>query len=109
MAIKYCQLCGRFVSARRKIGVGTLILCLLTFGLWVLVIPLYSKRCPICLSDALTDSPPHSRAETSHLVGAPILPTGYKSVTSTNSVPPWPRKLGFWIGRHPIWTAALVL
>jgi hypothetical protein len=32
MATEYCESCRRFVCSRRKIGVGTLILCLVTFG-----------------------------------------------------------------------------
>ena len=33
MATEYFQLCRRFVYTRRKIGVGTLILCFVTFGI----------------------------------------------------------------------------
>lgn len=33
---------------RRKIGVGTLIMVLLTGGLWLVMIFLYQKRCAIC-------------------------------------------------------------
>ena len=34
--------------SRRKIGVGTLILVLMTSGFWVLAVPFYEERCPIC-------------------------------------------------------------
>ncbi len=44
----YCCLCNRPVQARRKIGIGTLILVLITGGLWLFAIPFYRKRCPIC-------------------------------------------------------------
>lgn len=44
----YCSLCERPVEARRKIGIGTLIVVVLTSGLWVLAIPFYRKRCPVC-------------------------------------------------------------
>lgn len=58
MTIKYCNLCERAVEAKRVIGVGTLILCVLTGGLWLFTIPFYSKRCAICKADVLTDSKP---------------------------------------------------
>ena len=34
MAIRYCALCERDVEAKRKIGVGSLILVLVTGGFW---------------------------------------------------------------------------
>ena len=48
MAISYCEHCKKEVNARRKIGIGTLILVLLTAFLWIVIIPFYQKRCPIC-------------------------------------------------------------
>lgn len=48
MSVKYCNLCQRNVEPKRKIGVGTIILCLITSFFWVLAIPFYQKRCPIC-------------------------------------------------------------
>ena len=48
MAIKYCNFCDQNVEASRKIGVGTLLLCLCTVGLAIFLIPFYSKRCNIC-------------------------------------------------------------
>ena len=56
MATMYCGLCKRPVEAKRNIGIGSLLLALVTAGLWLLVIPLYTKRCPICKSDALSSS-----------------------------------------------------
>jgi RNA polymerase subunit RPABC4/transcription elongation factor Spt4 len=55
MAVKYCDHCDRVVTAKRKIGVGTLILSIITGGLWLLIIPFYSKRCPICLGTSLSN------------------------------------------------------
>jgi hypothetical protein len=46
--MRYCEACQRNVTPKRKIGVGTLILFLVTGFIWLLVIPFYSKRCPIC-------------------------------------------------------------
>ena len=48
MASKYCYNCGQVVEAKRRVGVGTLILALLTCGFSLLLIPFYSKRCYRC-------------------------------------------------------------
>lgn len=48
MTVKYCMLCERKVSAEWQIGVGTLILVVITAGLWLLAILFYEERCPIC-------------------------------------------------------------
>jgi len=52
--IKYCKTCKRNVNASRKIGVGTLILCCVTGGFWLLCILFYKKRCAICGSTNLS-------------------------------------------------------
>jgi len=54
MAQKYCNLCQRDVEAKRQIGIGTLILTVITGGAWILLIPFYSIRCCICKSKNLT-------------------------------------------------------
>jgi len=51
MATRYCTLCERKVEAKRHIGVGTLILTLLTAGFWALAIFFYNERCYICKTD----------------------------------------------------------
>ena len=48
MSIKKCVHCDKQIDAKRNIGIGSLILVLVTAGLWILVIPFYKKRCPIC-------------------------------------------------------------
>lgn len=48
MAVQHCKLCDRKVCAERQIGVGTLILAVLTAGSWLIAIPFYEERCPIC-------------------------------------------------------------
>jgi len=53
MSIMYCALCGRPVEAKRRIGVGTVCLAVLTGGMWLLAIPFYRKRCSICSSTAV--------------------------------------------------------
>lgn len=48
MAQKYCNLCERNVETKRQIGAGTIILAVLTAGLWILLVPFYGQRCSIC-------------------------------------------------------------
>ncbi len=43
-----CMMCQRDVQTRRKIGAGSVILVLVTAGVWILAIPFYRQRCPIC-------------------------------------------------------------
>ncbi len=54
MATLYCNLCERMVEAKRHVGIGTLILVILTGLIWVIVIPFYQKKCSICKSPVLT-------------------------------------------------------
>jgi hypothetical protein len=59
MTIQHCTLCNRKVFADRQIGIGTLILVAITAGLWLLAIPFYQERCPICKADEFSkDSDP---------------------------------------------------
>jgi hypothetical protein len=58
MPTMYCALCRRPVEARRQIGVGTVVLAVLTAGLSLLAIPFYVRRCAICKSAAVTPTPP---------------------------------------------------
>ena len=44
----FCEDCGRFTSFRRHFGIGTLIGCIFTFGLWILLMPFYDTECKIC-------------------------------------------------------------
>lgn len=57
MATMYCALCRRPVEAKRHIGVGTLILAVVSFGVSLLAIPFYKRRCCICRSAAVSASP----------------------------------------------------
>lgn len=50
MGKKICPHCGRFM--RRIYGIGTLIGCLLTAGVWILALPFYSKECSACIAEA---------------------------------------------------------
>jgi uncharacterized small protein (DUF1192 family) len=56
MATMYCALCNRPVEAKRQIGAGTIILAVITGGLWLFTIPFYSKRCSICKSSAVSSA-----------------------------------------------------
>jgi hypothetical protein len=60
MATRYCNSCEKVITAKRKIGVGTLLLTLITCGGWLFTIPLYRKRCPICLGTMLSYKAPVS-------------------------------------------------
>ena len=44
----FCNSCSRVTGYKREIGIGTLFAVFLTFGFWLLLIPLYPKRCKIC-------------------------------------------------------------
>ncbi|HEX6135850.1 MAG TPA: hypothetical protein VFZ24_17885 [Longimicrobiales bacterium] len=62
MATMYCALCGRPVEAKRQIGAGTIILAVLTGGVWLAAIPFYRKRCSICKSAAVSLTAPAAAA-----------------------------------------------
>jgi len=67
MATKYCVNCDRVVDAKRVIGVGTFILALCTSGIWLLLIPLYSKRCSICKGTSFGKKPVDKVAVNTHI------------------------------------------
>lgn len=56
MSAKYCEACERFVTPKRKIGIGTFLLVLITGGFWLFTILFYSKRCPICNGKAFRNT-----------------------------------------------------
>lgn len=58
MATMYCALCRRPVDARRQIGAGTIVLAVVTGGMWLVAIPFYRKRCAICRTAAVSDAAP---------------------------------------------------
>jgi hypothetical protein len=58
MATMYCALCSRPVEAKRQIGAGTIILAVITGGVWLMAIPFYPKRCSICRSTAVSTTGP---------------------------------------------------
>jgi len=58
MATMYCALCRRPVEAKRQVGAGTIVLGLVTAGLWFLAVPFYRKRCCICRSTAVSATMP---------------------------------------------------
>jgi hypothetical protein len=43
-----CHNCGKRTGHKRTLGFGTFFAVFLTFGLWILAIPFYPKRCIIC-------------------------------------------------------------
>ena len=67
MATKYCVNCDRVVEAKRQIGVGTLILAIITAGFWLLAIPFYSKRCPMCKGTSFGTRPSIKKEDNSSI------------------------------------------
>lgn len=48
MHVTYCYVCNRQSGFGRRLGWGTFFMVLLTFGLWLLIIPFYPIRCTTC-------------------------------------------------------------
>jgi hypothetical protein len=48
MQVIYCPNCQKRTGFRRALGFGTFFMALITFGLWLLVIPFYPARCIVC-------------------------------------------------------------
>lgn len=48
MFVTQCANCGQQRGFARRLGFGTFFMVLITLGLWLLVIPLYPKRCSVC-------------------------------------------------------------
>ena len=48
MEMLNCQNCGKRTGHKRTLGFGTFFAVVITFGLWILAIPFYPKRCIIC-------------------------------------------------------------
>ncbi|MGP8050133.1 MAG: hypothetical protein ACLPYB_05925 [Desulfobaccales bacterium] len=48
MNFSYCPVCGRETAHKRALGIGTLLGCFFSGGLWLLAIPLYPVRCLHC-------------------------------------------------------------
>lgn len=66
MAVKYCTLCDRLVDAKRRFGVGTLLLVVLTGGFWLLLMPFYSQRCKLCGTTKVLNSKPDANTPSSN-------------------------------------------
>ncbi len=48
MQTLHCPSCGRNTGFKRSLGFGTFFAVILTFGLWLFIIPLYPARCVVC-------------------------------------------------------------
>ena len=48
MVTYHCDSCGRPTGFKRHLGWGTFFMVLLTFGLWLFVLPFYPTRCSVC-------------------------------------------------------------
>src|ERR1019366_842919 len=48
MHVTHCYVCNRPSGFARRLGWGTFFMVLITFGLWLVVIPFYPLRCATC-------------------------------------------------------------
>ena len=48
MISQMCQNCGKVMPYKRHFGWGTVIGLILTWGFWIVFMPFYPKRCPVC-------------------------------------------------------------
>lgn len=48
MKIQYCKNCKQVTTHKRNIGIGSLLLVVITGGLWLPCILFYQYRCWIC-------------------------------------------------------------
>jgi hypothetical protein len=48
MEMIFCPNCGKPSGFKRALGFGTLFMVVITFGLWLLVVPFYTPRCINC-------------------------------------------------------------
>lgn len=48
MEMIFCPNCGKLSGFKRALGFGTLFMVVITFGLWLLIIPFYPARCINC-------------------------------------------------------------
>lgn len=48
MQVQHCENCGKLIGYKRNLGFGTIIMIVITFGLWILVLPFYPVRCSAC-------------------------------------------------------------
>lgn len=55
METLYCFNCNKATGYKRKIGIGTIFMVLITYGLWLLLIPFMPKRCICCGIDKNTN------------------------------------------------------
>lgn len=54
MNFRYCCRCEKETAHKRALGVGTIIMVIITLGLWLLVLPFYPTRCIHCASPKWT-------------------------------------------------------
>lgn len=44
----YCPNCQKQTGFKRAFGIGTLLACIITGGLWIIALPFYPVRCSVC-------------------------------------------------------------
>ena len=48
MYADYCPGCMRGTGHKRRFGVGTIVMLVITMGWWIMAMPFYPRRCVIC-------------------------------------------------------------
>jgi len=48
MEMMHCKLCDKMTMHKRDFGIGSIVIAILTGGLWLLAWPFYPKRCVVC-------------------------------------------------------------
>ncbi|MFZ0052183.1 MAG: hypothetical protein WAK96_10435 [Desulfobaccales bacterium] len=61
MNFSHCSQCGRETAHKRALGIGTLLACLFTGGLWLPILLIYPVRCIHCGTEEGAPAPVESR------------------------------------------------
>lgn len=104
MRMGFCSNCGRTVGHRRAFGVGTVIMCLITLGMWICVLPFYPKRCVACGARYFGRQATETTRE--RLVPAQAQAEGTAPTQATGGINWW-YAVGAAIGRLPWWKRIL--
>jgi len=62
MNFSFCHRCARETAHKRALGIGTLLGCLFSGGLWLLAIPFYPVRCLHCGAEEGEPAPEEAAA-----------------------------------------------
>jgi TonB family protein len=74
MQMLQCVNCAKLNGFKRSLGVGTVLMVLLTAGFWILAMPFYPKRCIVCGFDS--DDRPSKRWNNAAVLAAILIFVG---------------------------------